>query len=499
MHGAIATGHPLGTAVGRAILDRGGNAYDALLSASAALTVVLPHTNGLGSDFFAVVHDREVRSVNGSGWAASLATPERFRALGHSSIPSTGPLSSFSIPGLVASWTLLADRASLPFHELLAPAVRLAREGFPASPGLARAAAATAAEASRADDDWRRTYDAVRPGEPLRQPALARTLAAIQDDRGHSFYHGAIARAIEQDMVRKGGLLRFADLDGYHPDWTTPLSVRYRGYEVFTTPPNSQGATALLWLNLLGRLDLAGATEEEYLDHLLRTLPVAYGYRARYIGDPVHVRFPPELLDPDHLYRAFRAPPLGGEGRGDTTAFSVTDGTVGISAIQSNYMGFGSGQSVAGTGINLNNRGAYFTLDPSHHNALAPGKRTFHTLMALYARRPGTELLLGTMGGDVQPQTNVQILTRLIDRGVGLQAAIDAPRFAVPASIYRSADLFAEDGLRLRRARPVGNDPDLVGHAHGLRTAGETEVGIDPRGDGGIDPPARRRRGARDR
>ncbi len=481
MKGAVASGHPLSTAAGEAILERGGNAYDATVATSAALTVVQPHANGLGADFFAVVDDHDVRSVNGSGWAAAEATPDAFRARGLSAVPTSGPLSAFTIPGLVASWSLLLPRTSLPFPDLLEPAVRLARDGFRATPGLVRSARSTL---GHADEDFRAVYGDLVPHGSLRQPELARTLEAIGRDEGHSFYHGDIARAIDGEMRRKGGLLSRHDLDGFRAEWTTPLKVRYRGHDVYTTPPNSQGATALIWLNLLAAHDLASAAPSEYVATLVRTMPVAYAYRARHIGDPRSVEFPAELLRPTYPYAPATLPVAPSIGAGDTTAFSVTDGSVGVSAIQSNYMGFGSGLTVRGTGINLNNRGSYFTLDPNHHNVVGPGRRTFHTLMAVVAKGAGDTLLLGTMGGDVQPQVNVQVLTRVLDRHEGLSQAISAPRFAWPATIYGSADLYSEVELGVSGTRAVRGDRDLFGHAHAIRFGDRLEVGIDPRGDG---------------
>ena len=489
--GAVASEHPLSTAVGEKVLRLGGTAYDAVIAVSAALTVTQPHANGLGSDFFAVVDDGSVRSVNGSGRAAGAADPEVFRRLGRSAIPTFGPLASFMTPGLVAAWALLAEKATLPFDTLLEPAVRLAREGFAATPRLARSVRSTA---PHADSDWIRVYGGVRAHAPLRQSDLGHTLAAVGRDRGHSFYHGVIARAIDRDMREKGGLLRLEDLEGCRAEWTTPLRIRYRGHDVYTTPPNSQGATALIWLNLLARTDLGRLPITDHLTELLRTMGIAYGYRARYIADPIVLPFPLELLDPDYPYAATAESPRSPPGGADTTAFSVSDGTVGISAIQSNYMGFGSGQTVRGQGINLNNRGAYFSLDPDHPNVLRPGKRTFHTLMAVVAKGPTGTTLLGTMGGDVQPQVHVQVLTRLIDRNEPLADAIAAPRFAYPATIYGSADLFAERGLGLSGARPLPGSPDLVGHAHGLRFGEKVEVGVDPRGDGFARPAPRRSR-----
>jgi len=483
--GEVASGHRLSRRVGQEVLRQGGNAYDATLAVSAALTVVQPHMNGLGSDFFAVVRDGAVRSINGSGWAAQDATTEFFRARGLAAVPESGPLASLTIPGLVASWSLLARHATRPLRDLLAPAVRLARDGFPSTPSLADSAVRTG---PRADDDWRSVYAAVRPGERLCQPALAGTLEAIGRDEGESFYRGPIARTIDHDMRAKGGLLRFEDLGAFRAEWTIPLHVRYRGYDVFTTPPNSQGATALIWLNLLEREELARLPAPEYTEALVRTMRIAYAYRARYIGDPAYVPFPPELLDPEYPYAASAPPPRPGPlGAGDTTAFSVTDGTVDISAIQSNYMGFGSGQTVRGTGINLNNRGSYFSLDPAHPNGLRPGKRPFHTLMALLATRPDRRVLLGSMGGDVQPQANVQVLTQLLDRRLSIADAIAAPRFAYPATIYGSSEIYAEPGVALPGARLLEGDRSLVGHAHGIDVGASCDPGIDPRGDGRVD------------
>ena len=255
--------------------------------------------------------------------------------------------------------------------------------------------------------------------------------------------------------------------------------------DVYTTPPNSQGATALLWLRLLEPEALSSASEPEFLATLVRTMRVAYRYRARYIGDPRYLPFPPELLDPASPLDAGPDDPGPRTlGAGDTTAFSVWDGTVGVSAIQSNYMGFGSGVSLPSTGINLNNRGSYFSLDPEHPNCLAPGKRTFHTLMSVIASAPDRDVLLGSMGGDVQPQVHVQVLTRIFDREATLRAAIAAPRFAYPATIYGDAELFAEPGLELPRARRIRGDRSMFGHAHGIDCGTSPEVGIDPRGDG---------------
>ena len=477
---AVASAHPLTTAVGLAILHSGGNAYDAALAMSAALPVVQPHMNGLGSDFFAVIRDGRSWAINSSGPAGHLASPERFRSLGHDRIPTRGPLSAITVPGLVAAWPLLEDHASLRRKELFGPAIRIASEGFSVSRSLSRAARAT----RWADPDFRAIYGSLREGRVLRQPDLARSLAEISQDGAHSFYHGRLAREICKDLGAKGGLLELGDLEAFRPVRCHPMRVRYREYVVETNPPPSQGATELVWFNLLARSDLASATEEEFVRSLVRTMYTAYGYRARCIGDPDCLTFPKELLRRSAVYDDDRpVVPRRLPVRSDTTAFSVFDGEVGISAIQSNYMGFGSGVSIRGTGINLNNRGSYFTLDPAHPNVLAPRKRTFHTLMATVASGPRL-VLLGSMGGDIQPQVNVQVLTRHLDRGLPLPAAIAAPRFAYPATVYGSAALRREPGLLFPEARLCPNDPAAFGHAQGISIGEKVEVGIDPRGDG---------------
>ena len=480
----VATAHPICTAIGRTVLDRGGNAYDAALAVSAALPVALPHANGLGSDLFAVIRDQTVETLNASGPSADLATPERFESAGLTSIPDRGPLSSFMVPGLVAGWSFFAERASLRLPELLAPAIRCAREGVPVTPQLAKAIDGM----PWGDPSWQATYRGHRPGDTLRQPDLARTLERIASDGGHGFYHGEIARSIERDMLEKGGLLRFGDLDRYQPTRPAPLRVRYRGYDVYTTPPNSQGATASYWLARLEGLGLGTMAPEQYAETLVETMYPAYEFRARSIGDPdllpLSRDWPPSRSSaPSKEADSERSP----TGR-DTTAFSVFDGAVGLSVIQSNYEGFGSGHTVAGTGINLNDRGAYFTLDRTHHNVVAPRKKTFHTLMATAA--VGLDLiLLGSMGGDVQPQVTVQVISAMLDRGLPIQDAIAAPRFAYPATIYRPGRLVAETGRGLPASVPLPASSSEMGHCQGIQAGATVSAGIDPRGEGRLTIP----------
>jgi gamma-glutamyltranspeptidase / glutathione hydrolase len=474
----VATAHPIATAIGQSVLRKGGSAYDVALGVSAALAVVLPQANGLGSDLFAIVRDGSVESLNASGPAAELATPDFFEKAGLSRIPDRGPLSSFMVPGLVAGWSFFVERASLRLSELLAPAIRWAREGVPVTPLLS----AAIDQMPWADSDWTTTYRSRPRRDLLQQPDLARTLESIASDAGHGFYHGALARTIERDMVRKGGLVRFGDLDRYQPTRPPAIRVRYRAYDVYTTPPNSQGATALHWLHRLESQDLANMAPSTYANRLLDAMYPSYDFRARYIGDPSLMPLPERWLDVTSTGRPETPGSTDRAAGRDTTAFSVFDGTVGLSVIQSNYEGFGSGHTVAGTGINLNDRGCYFTLDPAHHNVVAPGKRTFHTLMATAAVGPNL-ILLGSMGGDIQPQVNVQVLSGIIDRGLTMQEAIDAPRFAYPATIYGSAQLVAEPGRGLASVPPP-KSPSEMGHCHGIQVGPTVATGIDPRGEG---------------
>jgi len=481
-----ATSHPLSTRVGMEVLEQGGNAFDAAIAVSAALTVVQPHLNGLGGDFFAIIDEGKPVALNASGFSASMCSVDFFTKRGFTEIPKRGSLSSFMVPGIVSAWSLLIERCSLRPSELFLPAIKLAEEGFYPS----ESTVCSASSMQGADRDWSLIYRGISTDRLLVQKSIGKTLSDIAADGGHSFYHGSIAREIESDMVRKGGLLRFDDLDSYSAVLVNPLTVRYRGYDVYTNPPNSQGATELMWLKLLDALDLASMPDIAFYNEIIRTMRIAYYYRARYIGDPGTVIFPQELLDSVPDPSTISSAGMD-ERQSDTTAFSVYDGHSGISAIQSNYMGFGSGHSIEGRGINMSNRGTYFTLNESHHNSAGPRKQTFHTLMATFARGQ-SKLYLSSMGGDVQPQSNVQILTGLIDRQRDAQEAVEYPRFAYPASIYGDAEIISEPGLHIDSSKTLSERSAITGAAQLLAVSDEVRTGIDPRGDGLLHYPAGR-------
>ncbi|MEM0155830.1 MAG: gamma-glutamyltransferase [Thermoplasmataceae archaeon] len=475
---AVASGHPLSNEVGMRILRHGGNSYDAAIAVSAALTVVQPHLNGLGADLFAITADGEIRALDGSGNAAGLASIDYFNKNGFREIPKNGPLSAISVPGMVGAWSLLYERCNMRFQDLIKPAIELARNGFFPSPAIVEAIGST-----KGNDDWSRIYNGASIEEKLIQKDLAGTLEEISKDEGHSFYHGQIARAIETAMVNSGGLLRFNDMDSYEALFLKPFQVSYHGYKVYTNPPPSQGSTALMWLNMLNHADLSALDKKEYYNELIRTMRIAYSYRSKYIGDPRYVTFPEDILESGYQYRILPVSGVRNTSLSDTTAFSVYDGNFGISAIQSNYTGFGSGFTIPGMGINLNNRGSYFTLDSEHNNKLEPGKKTFHTLMAMYAKGRD-EVFLGTMGGDVQPQVDVQVLSGIIDLDRAAQDAVAYPRFAWPASIYGGSDLYCEASLDLEGAIKVKDSSRMMGHAHAIISGDRFSTGLDPRGDG---------------
>ncbi len=468
----VASGHPLSTEAGNEVLSKGGNAYDAMLAVSSCLVVVQPHLNGLGGDLFATVKDGGYYSINSSGYAAELANAEFFKKNEYEKIPERGELSSFSIPGLVSSWELISSKLNLSIKEDMKRAIQFAREGFEPSRKLVRAIKIF----DSGDNDFNSIYS--NTDKFLIQKELGNTLQFLSENGFDSFYNGEIADKINDDMISKGGLIRKSDLESFRGEIKTPLHVKYRNYDVYTNPPVSQGLTAMVWLNYLNKYDLASMERDEYYDTLIKTMKDAYSIRKNYIYDGVSLPENITEIKPDT-----NSLKNTDEKNSDTTAFSIYDGEKEISSIQSNYMGFGSGHSIRGTGINMNNRGSYFSLDPENHNFLKPHKKTFHTLMSVLASGD-KDIITGSMGGDIQPQVNVQILSRVIDLNYGMQDAISHARFAYPASIYGDSKVYYESLLKLDKYNPVDDLNDMMGHAQGILIGEHPEAGFDPRGDG---------------
>ena len=459
--GAVSAGHPLAAAAGHDVLRRGGNAMDAAIAMAGVLAVVRPHMNGIGGDAFALYYEAEtgqVHALNGSGRAGALATPALFAERGLDEMPGNGPL-SVSVPGAVAAWVDALDRfGTLPREELLAPAIRYARDGFPVS---TRLASDIVASSGALNDPARALY--TPGGEPppvgslLRNPALAATLERIAADGRDGFYRGWVAERLSSFLEAEGGYVRAPDLAAHTTTWVEPLRGGYRDYSMLVLPPNTQGIAQLQLFEMAKFFDLTamGHNSASYLHTLVEMKKLAFADRDQWAADPDFTDLPlDDLLDPDYLAEraamvdpaaaaAARTPGIpadvaavaGGsasDDSGDTVYLTAVDqwGNA-VSWIQSLFAGFGSGLLEPETGIVLHNRGALFNLDPGHPNIIAPGKRPYHTLTPMMALHGDGSFAftLGTPGGDSQPQSLLQIVNNFTLFGMTPQAAIEAPRF----------------------------------------------------------------------
>jgi len=513
--GVIATSQPLATAAGLAVLERGGNAMEAAVTAAAVLNVVEPHMTGMGGDMFALVWvagEKRLVGLNSSGRAGARMTREELLRRGHRQVPEEGP-ESVTVPGALAGWAALLERyGSIGLAQALVPAIKLAEDGFPVSPIIAQQWAAEE-ERLRRDPDARATYlldgqKAPRVGEWFRNPDFARTLRLIAEKGPGVLYGGELGRRIVEHLAQRGGFLTLDDLRNHRADWVEPISVAFRGYRVWELPPNGQGIAALEMLRILEPFDLSamGHNSAAYLHHLIEAKKLAFADLARYVADPAHMRVSPERLLADDFIRQRRSQ-LDAERAADhsepgpavtaseTIYLSVADaqGNM-VSFINSLFDTFGSGVVVPGTGFALQNRGAGFTLEPDHPNTVAPGKRPFHTIIPAFVTRPtpaGEEpwLSFGVMGGSMQPQGHVQVLLNLLVFGMDIQQAIDAPRFRHLA------------GRRVALESPVSDEVRAALRAKGHEMADESRVsfggaqavrrlergwvaGSDPRKDG---------------
>lgn len=448
--GMVACAHYLATQAGVHILRQGGNAIDAAIAANATMTVVYPSTCSAGGDVFMLIWDAKTQrlyALNGSGRAPQGMTPELFAAQGLERIPERGPL-TITVPGAVDGWFEALERfGRLPAESIFAPAIGYAEEGMPVTSKLSGWLSQAAEPVLKRWESSAGVYlpddRAPRTGEVLRQPHLARTYRRLSREGRDAFYRGPIARTITDYVQRVGGVLSLEDMQRHHSDWVEPISTNYRGYDVYEFPPNSQGVAALEMLNIIEGYDLKslGYQSAECLHILLEAKKLAFADRDRYVSDPDFVDVPLEqLLSKEYavqqrarinLQKAARSVAAGLEKDGDTMYLCVADGEGNVvSLIQSLYFGFGSGVVGGDTGVMLHNRGAYFSLDPRHVNYLQPGKRTMHTLTPAMVLREGAPyMVLGSMGGDAQPQIHVQLLTAMLDFGMNAQQAIAAPRW----------------------------------------------------------------------
>ena len=504
---AIATSHALASQAGMAMLLAGGNAVDAILAAAMALTVVEPTGNGLGSDAFAILWDGSaLHGLNASGRAPAAWTPARFA--GRAVMPHRG-WDSVTVPGAVSGWVALSARfGRLPLEQVAAPAIRFAREGFAVTPITAklwaRAAVSLRQEPGFADcflPDGR----APRPGELFRSEAQACTLEAIAASKGEVFYRGALARAMAADSARQGGALTEADLDAHRADWVAPLNCAFAGAALHELPPSGQGITALMAARLFEAAGGGAGVDDPQTIHLgIEACKLAMADSAAFVGDLASMAVPPSaLLDPAYLAERARLidpdragdPGHGAPGRGGTVCLSAADADgMMISFIQSNYMGFGSGLVVPGTGISLQNRGAGFVLDRGHPNQVGPGKRPFHTIIPGFATAAGGAPLMafGLMGGFMQAQGHLQMANRILRHGQNPQAAADAPRWRVvegrTVAVEPTIGAATIEALRARGHHIIIEAPDnffgFGGAQIVLRHGNHAVAGSDPRKDG---------------
>ncbi|HEY3164413.1 MAG TPA: gamma-glutamyltransferase family protein [Candidatus Limnocylindrales bacterium] len=535
-HGAVVAPHHLATAAGLAILRAGGHAVDAAIATNAVLGVVMPSGCGIGGDAFWLIWDERSgrqTALNGSGRAPAAADAAALRTHGLEALPSRGPL-SITVPGAVRSWgDAHARHGRLPRAEVLAPAIELAWEGFPAYDGFIGAVEATlplvvesVGPGSGFEQVYRPRGRPWRPGERVRLPALAATLERLAEAGFDDFYEGQIGDRQARGLAAAGCAISAGDLRGHTSTWTQPIVTDYRGVRVTTHPPNSSGLVALELLNILETFEPpapsafgANGVEDARWVHVgIEAAKLAMADRDAWLSDPHVVDIPVErLLSKAHaeavatLIDPARAalPPAATNPRGGGTIYLATVDAEGnaVSLIESNYSGFGSGVVDPDTGIHYQNRGSYFSLDPEHPNVLAPGKRTLHTLLPGMLFRNGEErpwVVTGSMGGDAQPQIHAQVVSALVDGGVDVATAVGAPRwfvepeehFAPPVEVrieerYAAAviDELATLGHPVTRTIPFNG---LLGHAHAIALVdggpadpdGSLAAATDPRSTG---------------
>ncbi|MSO82398.1 MAG: gamma-glutamyltransferase [Acidobacteria bacterium] len=521
--GVIATSQPLASAAGLQVLQAGGNAIDAAVTAAAVLAVVEPTMTGIGGDVFAIVYDRKtkaLRGLNSSGRAGSNANADALIAKGMTQMPGDG-VYPITVPGAVAGWAeLLEKHGTITLARALAPATGYAREGFPVSEIIADqwvAATGRVSQDPAAAAVFLPGGRAPKPGEIFRNPDLANTLEQIARGGRDAFYRGPIGAAIAADMQKRGGFLTSADLAAHRADWVDPIGTSYRGYDLYELPPNTQGFVALEILNILEGYDVGalGHNSAEYLHLLAEAKRIAFADRAAYLADPRLV--PPSTLkaliskdyaaarrreiDPGRAATGYQPGAFGGTSshdaffdgrdRGDTVYLAAADveGNA-ISFINSLFSEFGSGIVVQGTGIVLHNRGAGFTLEKDHPNCLAPGKRPLHTLVPAFVMKDGKPFMpFGVMGGDNQAQAHVQVIVNIVDFGMNVQEAGEAARVRHGGDVIAAESGIGEAvraSLR-QRGHVVIDGRGLMGGYQAVMIDPMTGVlmgGSDPRKDG---------------
>jgi gamma-glutamyltranspeptidase/glutathione hydrolase len=453
-YGIVAASQPLAARAGVQILERGGNAVDAAIAANATIGLMEPTGNGIGGDLFAIVYwakTGELIGLNSSGWAPAGLTIELLASKGIEEMPSRG-IYSVTVPGVVAGWDALRSRlGSLPFSDILAPAIFYAENGFPLSEVIARGWARSQ-QMLASHPNSKKTFliegRAPKAGEVFRNPDLAASLRLIAQQGRDGYYKGKTADAILAISKEAGGVFTASDLAELQPEWVTPIQTTYRGWKVYEIGPNTQGIAALMMLNLMERFPMGeyGFHSADALHVMIEAKKLAYADMLHYVGDPKFSPVPvAEMLDKEHAAARAR---LIDEAKaqcqvtpsrfrsvtdafgGDTIYMSVIDkdGNI-VSLIQSNYSGFGSGLVPPGAGFMLHNRGALFTMEPDRPNTLAPRKRPLHTIIPAFMEKDGVRIGFGIMGGWNQAQAHAQFVANVADFGLTIQEALEAGRF----------------------------------------------------------------------
>ena len=481
-NGMVATSHPLATQIGIDILKKGGNAVDAAIAANAAIGLMEPTGNGIGGDLFAIIwieNNKKLYGLNASGRSPKNLKLEYFKNNGFSKIPAYGPL-PVSVPGCVDGWFEMHEKfGSLNMKQILKPAINYAENGFPVSELVSFYLGVSAKNFGKYPN-FNETYlingFSPKKGQIFKNKDLANTLKIISEKGRSGFYEGKIAKIMSDFIIDQGGFLSYEDLKNHKSDWIEPVSTNYRGYDVWELPPNGQGIAALQMLNLLEKFDIKsmGFGSAEYIHHFVEAKKIAFADRAKYYADmdfndiPVNYLISKEYADKrrDEIKptRAARSVKAGEIENGDTIYLTVADkdGNM-VSLIQSNYRGMGSGMVPPGLGFMLQDRGELFSLDEDHYNVYEPEKRPFHTIIPAFITKDNKPYIsFGLMGGAMQPQGHAQIVINLIDFGMNLQEAGDAPRIRhvsnqqpTGGEMFDGGELSLESGFDYKEIRKL--------------------------------------------
>jgi gamma-glutamyltranspeptidase/glutathione hydrolase len=508
-NGMVATSQPLATAAGLRILQQGGNAIDAAIAAAAVLNVVEPHMTGIGGDAFAIVYwskSGELVGLNASGRAPAAMTLDYMKKKGYTSMPDSGP-DTITVPGAFDGWFSLHEKfGKLKLADVLAPAIDYAENGFPVSEIISNQWEANAGRLMR--DEWaKKTFlpegHPLRHGEIFYNKNLAATFRKLAAGGRDAYYKGEIAEKIVKAIRDKGGVMTMEDLANHRSEWVKPISINYKGYDLYELPPNGQGMAALQMLNIVEGFDLKslGHNSAEYLHLLVEAKKLAFADRARYIADPDFAKIPIEkllsksyaaerrkLIDRNRAQEEYEP---GNAEQTDTIYLTVVDRDHNaVSFINSLFDLFGSGIVAGDTGICLHDRGAGFSLNPASWNRVEGRKRPMHTIIPAFVMKDGKPFWsYGVMGGDNQPQAHAQVFLNMIEFGMNVQEAGEAPRFRHTGGRLGLESGIGADVRRLLtiKGHTVVNMIDAYGGYQGILIDQKTGVlmgGSDPRKDG---------------